>query len=47
MLGGNETKRVAWKQRSLDEVATALQALIRRTRPGTDQLGTARSGVHR
>ncbi len=37
MLGGNETKRVAWKQRSLDEVATALRALIRRTRPGTDR----------
>jgi len=37
MLGGNETKRVAWKQQSIDDVAVHLRALIRRTRPGVDR----------
>ena len=37
MLGGNETKRVAWKQRDIDDVAVHLRALIRRTQPGIDR----------
>ena len=32
MLGGNETKRVSWRRRDIDEVGTDLRALIHRVR---------------
>ncbi len=37
MLGGNETKRIAWGQRDFDTVRDDLTALIHKVRPGADR----------
>jgi lysophospholipase L1-like esterase len=37
MLGGNETKRIAWGQRDFETVRDDLTALIRKTHPGPDR----------
>jgi lysophospholipase L1-like esterase len=37
MLGGNETKRLAWGRESLAELRASLSELVRRVKPGADR----------